>query len=58
MSNMNPIRYLALTQIRRTEVGDWCWMVEFDNPHLGRSGRAPSYAAADRIVHEIIGGKV
>jgi hypothetical protein len=49
---------VALSQIRRVSDEIWCWMVEFDNPNLGRSGRATSYAAADQIVRDIIGGKV
>ncbi len=49
---------IALIQIMRNADGGWLWMVEYDNPTLGQSGEAESYAAADTAVRDIVeGGK-
>lgn len=44
---------IALIQIMRSDAG-WSWMVEFDDPYLGRSGTAETREAADAAVRAIV----
>lgn len=49
---------VALILIHRTGPEIWSWTVEYDNPHLGRTGRASSREDADRMVRDVLAGKV